>query len=187
MIRNYFARPLSLSLMTSLTVVTLLVSVAGAVTLRDGKTYFEKPPRLRSSTTTQDGSYIWGASYFFTVEIPEKAGEPLSKIVIVQETGQGQPQFNPDKAEVFEGTRENRGDRIKTQSIEMTEDPTTITVTFDPPVPPGKTVTLRLYPVRNPQVGGIYLYRVTAVPAGEQPHSQFLGFGRIRIVDRNRD
>jgi hypothetical protein len=178
---------LRLSIITFISVLILLIFSASAATLRDGKTYFEKPPRLTSSTTTQDGSYIWGASYFFTIDIPEKAGESLAKLVIVQETGQGQPQFNAKEAEIFEGTRKQAGDRLKFQSIEITEDPVTVTAIFDPPIPPGKTVTLRLYPVRNPQVGGIYLYGVTAFPPGEQAHGQFLGFGRIRIIDRDRD
>ncbi len=176
-----------LGITTFIAIITLSILAASAVTLRDGKTYFEKPPRLVSSTTTQDGSYIWGASYFFTIDIPEKAGEPLAKIMIQQETGQGQPQFNTKEAEIFEGTRKKQGNQLKFQSIEITEDPVTITATFDPPIPPGKTVTLRLYPVRNPQVGGSYLYGVTAFPPGEQAHGQFLGFGRIRIVDRDRD
>jgi Protein of unknown function (DUF2808) len=177
-----------LGLITFSIITSLSVFAATAVTLRDGKTYFTKPPRLTSSTTSQDGSYIWGASYYFTVEIPEKAGEPLAKLVIAQETGQGQPQFNAKEAEIFEGTRKNQGDRLKFQSIEISsENPVTITAIFDPPIPPGKTVTLRLYPVRNPQVGGAYLYSVTAFPAGEQAHGQFLGFGRIRIVDRDQD
>jgi Protein of unknown function (DUF2808) len=176
-----------LGLITFSIITSLSVFAATAVTLRDGKTYFSKPPRLTSSTTTQDGSYIWGASYYFTIAIPEKAGEPLAKLVITQETGQGQPQFNPKEVEIFEGTRKKQGDRLKLQSIAITENPVTITAVFDPPIPPGKTVTLRLYPVRNPEVGGAYLYGVTAFPAGEQPHGQFLGFGRIRIVDRDRD
>jgi hypothetical protein len=180
-------RNLRLSITTFITVFALFIFSATAVTLRDGKTYFEKPPRLISSTTTQDGSYIWGASYFFTVDIPEKAGEPLAKLVISQETGQGQPQFNAQAAEIFEGTRKKQGDRLQFQSIAITDNPVTVTAIFDPPIPPGKTVTIRLYPVRNPQVGGTYLYRVTAFPAGEEPHGQFLGFGRIRIIDRDRD
>jgi hypothetical protein len=184
---RYFRSHLRFSLSAVLTALILMGLSANAVTLRDGKTYFVKPPRLTSSTTTQDGSYIWGASYFFTVEIPEKAGEPLAKLVIVQETGQGQPQFNADKAEIFEGTRQQRGEQLQFQSIGITEDPVTVTATFDPPIPPGKTVTLRLYPVRNPQTGGSYLYGVTAFPPGDQSHGQFLGFGRIRIVDRDQD
>ncbi len=180
-------RSSQLGFITFSIIASLSVLSASAVTLRDGKTYFAKPPRLTSSTTSQNGSYIWGATYYFTVEIPAKAGEPLAKLVIIQETGQGQPQFKANEAEIFEGTRKHPGDRLKLQSIEISENPMTITAVFDPPIPPGKTVTLRLYPVRNPEVGGSYLYGVTAFPAGAQAHGQFLGFGRIRIVDRDQD
>lgn len=176
-----------LGILTFGLVTSLSIAAATAITLRDGKTYFSKPPRLISATTTQDGSYIWGASYYFTVEIPEKAGEPLAKLVIAQEMGQGQPKFNVREAEIFEGTRKKQGNRLKFHSIKISENPVTITATFDPPIPPGKTVTIHLYPVRNPQVGGSYLYGVTAFPAGAQAHGQFLGFGRIRIVERDQD
>jgi Protein of unknown function (DUF2808) len=182
---RHFRSNLRLSPTTVLIALIVISLSANAITLRDGKTYFVNPPRLINTATTQDGSYIWGASYFFTVEIPETAGEPLAKLVIVQETGQGRPQFNPDQAEIFEGTRQQRGKPLKLQAIKVTEDPVTVTATFDPPIPPGKTVTLRLYPVRNPQIGGSYLYGVTAFPPGEQAHDQFLGFGRLRIIDRD--
>lgn len=174
-----------LGIIACMATTSLSMLSATAITLYDGKTYFTKPPRLISSSTSQDGSYIWGASYYFTIEIPEQAGEPLAKLVIEQQAGQGQPQFSARDAEIFEGTRNQQGNRFKLQSIEIREDPVTISASFDPPIPPGKTVTLRLYPVRNPQIGGVYLYGVTAFPPGEQPYGHFLGFGRIRIVDQD--
>lgn len=174
-----------LGIIAGITTTSLSILSATAVTLHNGKTYFNKPPRLISSSTSQDGSYIWGTSYYFTIEIPEQAGEPLAKLVIEQQTGQGRPQFGTREAEIFEGTRNQQGDRFKLQSIEIREDPITISAIFDPPIPPGKTVTLRLYPVRNPEIGGLYLYGVTAFPPGEQPYGYFLGFGRIRIVDQD--
>ncbi|MEB3293929.1 MAG: DUF2808 domain-containing protein [Synechococcales bacterium] len=158
-----------------------------AVTLRDGKTYFLKPPRLLSSTTSQDGSFIWGASYHFTIRVPEGADEPLHKIVIEQQTGLGRPRFNANDAAAFEGTKAQRGQAVAFTLVETSRDPMVLTATFDPPIPPGKTITIRLFPVRNPEVGGVYLYGVTAFPPGEKPHGQFLGFGRIHIYDRDRD
>jgi Protein of unknown function (DUF2808) len=181
------SRFFKIALATLLITTSLSIVSATAVTLRDGITYFEKPPRLTSSTTTRNGSYIWGASYYFTVEIPKKSGEPLAKLVIEQQGGSGKPEFNVKDTEVFEGTQKKRGDRLTFKSIDIQDNPVSITAIFDPPIPPGKTITLRLYPVRNPQIGGIYLYGVTAFPAGEKPHGQFLGFGRIRILDRSRD
>jgi Protein of unknown function (DUF2808) len=158
-----------------------------AITLRDGVTYFLKPPQLLSSTTSQDGSFLWGASYYFTLRVPEGADESLQKVVIEQQEGLGRPQFNAKDTEAFEGTRKNQGKSIPMKLSETSRDPITLIATFDPPIKPGTTITIRLFPVRNPEVGGTYLYGITAFPKGEKSHGQFLGFGRIRIYDRNND
>jgi hypothetical protein len=61
-------------------------------------------------------------------------------------------------------------------------------VTFDPPVPPGKIITIGLRPTRNPLYDGVYLFRVTAFPPGEKATGQFLGFGRLQFyTDGNSD
>ncbi len=160
---------------------------AQAIRLADGTTYFANPPRLMTATTTQKGANSPGARYYFTLTIPENAGEPLQKVAIAQQQGIARPRFDLSRTDAFEGTRNRPAARLSLK--EVTIDPQTrgIKVTFDPPVPPGKTVTIRLYATRNPNVGGVYLYGVTAFPTGEKPHGQFLGFGRIQIYEGNND
>jgi Protein of unknown function (DUF2808) len=57
----------------------------------------------------------------------------------------------------------------------------TVSLIFDPPISPGRTITIGLKPWQNPTVEGVYLFGVTAFPAGEKAHSQFLGFGRLQF------
>ena len=160
---------------------------AHAITLSDGVTYFENPPRFLNATTSQDGTYIWGATYYFTISIPDNAGEPLKTIVIQQESGASRAVFDPNKVAAFEGTRDRSGEEIPIQDVSFDARSQAISVIFDPPIDPGTTVTIRFYPVRNPGIGGRYLYGITAFPLGEQPHGQFLGYGEISIHDSQED
>jgi Protein of unknown function (DUF2808) len=168
-------------------IVSIPKQQSNAVTLKDGTTYFLNPPRLVSSITSQAGTYIWGATYYFTLRIPDNAGEPLRKVVIEQEEGLGRPEFSARYTEAFEGDRTEIGKKVPLQQVMLDPNTRALTVLFDPPVSPGKTVTIRLYPVRNPNAAGTYLYGVTAFPVGEKPFGQFIGFGRIRIYDANVD
>ena len=59
----------------------------------------------------------------------------------------------------------------------------TITVIFDPPVPPGNTVSIGLKPVRNPDYGGVYQFGITAYPPGENSPGLYLGVGRLAIYE----
>ncbi|MGG6269339.1 DUF2808 domain-containing protein [Leptolyngbya sp. AN03gr2] len=165
----------------------LWVIATSAIELADGKTYFEKPPRLIGSTTSQNGTYIWGATYYFTVQLPDDAGEPLQKLKIQLQASPGRPFFNTSRTEAFEGKRKKPGKKLSLKDVKIDTQTQLVSVTFDPPVQPGSTVTVRIYPVRNPNAGGTYLYGVTAFPTGTQPAGQFLGFGRIRIYDREQD
>lgn len=164
-------------------IVGLMSSTAAAVQLANGKTYFEQPPRLEGATATHKTTYFWGSTYYFTLTVPDNAGEPLQTVMIAPEPGPDRARFNLKNTEAFE--RVGKGARTKLSIKEVTADPKTraISVTFDPPVAPGRTVTIGLYASRNPDVGGVYLYGVTAFPAGEQPSGQFLGYGRIQIYD----
>lgn len=158
-----------------------------AIELVDGTTYFLNPPRLLGAISSQDGTYIWGATYYFTLELPENAGEPLQKVAIVQEGGLGRPLFDASSTEAFEGTRNRLGKSLAIESVNLDPDVPALVVEFNPPIHPGKIVTIRLYPVRNPTVAGTYLYGVTAFPTGEKPFGQYLGVGQIRIYDSNLD
>lgn len=160
---------------------------APAITLSDGTTYFLNPPRLLAMRSSQEGTYIWNATYSITLLVPQNAGEPLQKLIITQRGGLGRPLFNPTNTEAFSGTPQKPGPPLPLGNVTLDPDGPILTVSFDPPVPPGTLVTLRLYPVRNPGVAGTYLYGITAFPSGETPFGQFIGIGQVRIYDSPLD
>ena len=142
-----------------------------ALTLRNGKTYFESVPTLLDAYTTQNGVNFSGASYFFNITVPNNAGVPLKKVEIKQFRAMDDVDLDFDRAEMG-------------QEISMDES-RKISVVFNPPIAPGESVSIRLRPVRNPRFGGVYLFGVTAFPQGEDPHGQFLGFGRLHFYDHD--
>lgn len=151
-----------------------------AVQLSDGTVHFVQPPRLLGATATQKSTYFPGSTYYFTLNLPENAGEPLQKVVIVQEPSPDRVRFNPNRTEAFVGKNE-RGTKLPIQNVTFDPKTRATTITFAPPVTPGQTMTIGLYAVRNPDISGAYLYGVTAFPAGEKSYGQFLGYGRIQI------
>ena len=150
------------------------------VMLRDRKVYFTQPPRLLRAVTTFKNVNVLGATYYFTINLPENAGESLQKVKINQHEGFDRIRFDLDDSYAFTGKPSNEGEKL---SLNITSDPElkTVSLKFNPPVSPGETFTIALKPVRNPAADGIYLFGVTAFPRGENSHGQFLGFGRFHF------
>jgi hypothetical protein len=154
-----------------------------AVLLR-GQVYFDRPPSLLTATTSERRVADSNASYYFTLNVPEDAGEPLQRVEIAQRDGSIRSrlvQFEADNTRAFVGTKRDRGDDLQLGETRYDRDSQTLTVIFDPPVPPNTTVTLELQPDRNPLRDGIYLFGVTAFPAGTDTYGQFLGYGRLHF------
>lgn len=167
------------------TTLALTVGIGGvtaeleAIQLRDSIVYFVQPPDLVEATTTFNSVNIWGATYYFTINLPENAGEPLQRVTITQKEGTDNIRFDLEDSRAFIGTRSDKGARLALGSV--TNEKKTVSVTFAPPVTPGQTVTIGLRPVHNPRSSGVYLFGVTAFPPGEKSHGQFLGFGRLHF------
>lgn len=162
-----------------------IVQPASSVTLSDGTVNFVGVPRLEEASTTFNQTYVWGATYYFTISIPEDAGEPLQRIAIAQTEGSDDIEFDLRESRAYEGTRRHRGNAIALLAATPKNNRQTLEITFDPPVSPGKTVTIALQPLQNPRYGGVYLFGVTAFPAGEKVRGQFLGFGRLHFYERD--
>ncbi|MBC7973250.1 MAG: DUF2808 domain-containing protein [Verrucomicrobia bacterium] len=171
------------ALALSLSMVGLVGVSAQAVKLSNGTTYFVQPPRLEGAVATQKSTRFWGSTYYFTLTLPANAGEPLQKLVISPQEAPDRVQFDVKQTEAFEGTFEREGTKLPLQTVTQDSKTQAITITFDPAIAAGKTVTIGLYANRNPDAGGAYLYGVTAFPPGEQAFGQFLGYGRIQIYD----
>lgn len=157
---------------------------AQSVQLADGTVAFVQPPRLLEARTTEKGVRTIGAKYYFTLGLPSDAGEPLQRVTITQRESPDVIRFSLDKTEAF--TDEDRDQQLALDEVTRDKETRTVTVTFNPPVPPGETVTIRLR-ARNPDVPGVYLFGVTAFPQGEKVSSQFLGFGRLQFYSGNGD
>ena len=164
------------------------VPLAGrAVQVADGTVYFDSPPRLEKAVTTIDSPRAFGATYYFTLTIPEDAGEPLGRLTVAQHEGFDEVRYRDEKTLAFEGDRWNRGEEVSLGLVASDRETNTISVRFDPPVEPGNRITVGLKPVRNPDLDGIYLFGVTAYPVGEKAHGQFLGFGRLHFYSNDSD
>jgi len=147
----------------------------------DGTVWFAKPPRLVSASTTFNTANAWGATYYFTISLPENAGEPLQRVTITQREGLDDIRFNLKRTYAFEGTGWREGKKLTLKEVSRDPDAGTVSVIFDPPVAPGKTVTVALNPVRNPFDPGVYLFGVRAFPAGEKAADLYLGVGRLHF------
>jgi len=176
-------RLISTSAAVALGIAGTLGSAAQAIQLADGTVYFAQPPRLLKATTTFNSARAWGATYYFTLQVPGNAGEPLQGLTIQQRQGPDTVQFDLDDTRAFE--TDNRNRKFTLGEVKRNRKERSVSLTFAPPIPPGKTVTIGLRPHYNPAVGGVYLFGVTAFPAGEKSHGQFLGFGRLHFYDRH--
>ena len=155
--------------------------LARSAQLRDGTVSFVQQPSLVEATTTQKSVNEWNATYYFTIDLPKDAGEPLQRVTINQHEGVDDIRFNLEDTRAFVGTRRHKGDNIPLGAVTRDRKTQTVTVIFDPPVAPGTTVTIGLRPVQNPFTSGVYLFGVKAFPAGEKPAGQFMGYGRLQF------
>ncbi|MBD2070889.1 DUF2808 domain-containing protein [Leptolyngbya sp. FACHB-671] len=164
----------------------ILSPTAQAVQLSDGRVYFERPPSLVDSGTTRNRVSAYNPTYYFTLEVPQDAGEPLGRIEIAQQDASNfvrRVEFEPEDSRAFIGTRGDRGEALTLGNVTADEGNQTVSITFDPPVPPGTVVTLGLKVERNPRSEGVYLFGVTAFPSGEAAYGQFLGYGRFNFYE----
>ncbi|MEH1789933.1 DUF2808 domain-containing protein [Nostoc sp.] len=163
-------------------------SIADAVTLSNGTLAqpavgiaFTEPPRLVSASTPYGTTSFPNTTYYFTLEVPATAGEPLQQVTFNQIQGTEDIKFNQKDTFAFEGTRNHQGSKLALKTVKGDDKQQTITVTFDTPIPPGKTVTIGLQTYENPFDDGVYLFGVKAFPSGEKTVGQFLGIGRFQF------
>jgi Protein of unknown function (DUF2808) len=162
------------------------VNLSQAAKVR-GTVYFNQPPRLVEAATTYNDVYVWGATYYFTVNVPDNAGEPLQKITLNQREGFDNIRYQLKDTYAFEGTRRSLGQKLALQDVNYQRQTRTVSLTFNPPISPGKTITIAMKPVQNPTVSGVYLFGVTAFPSGENSYGQFLGYGRLQFYSSGFD
>jgi Protein of unknown function (DUF2808) len=160
---------------------SLLDSPARAVRFSDGTIHFAGIPSLGKVSTTDNSAWAWGATYFFALQIPADSSEPLGRIELKKTEGLDSIDFNLKRT--FAYVNGDRHQTIDVRASNPAED--TLAIEFDPPVAPGTALTLGLRPYNNPRNGGVYLFGITAFPAGDKVSSQFIGHGRLQFYDRS--
>jgi hypothetical protein len=161
---------------------TFAIAPGEAGQLSSGQVFFDQAPRLVRAATSSSSSSA-PATYQFTLKVPENAGAPLQAVTIRQRENLETIEIDADESRAFEGDSFAGGPRLSLASVggpDLPEGETT--VMFDPPIEPGKTVTISLEAERNPLLGGIYLFGVTAYPTGDQTNGLFLGYGRLMFT-----
>ena len=179
-----YARPKAWGLATSLAMFMAIVlpsSQARSIQLADGTHYFVQVPQLGTVRAVYDDIRVPNVAYYFTVMVPPDAGEPLQRLTITQ-TGFDQIKYNVARTWAY--ANEQRQNRLPLSDVTVDRQGA-LTVNFASGVTPGTTVTVGLRSRRNPSTGGVYLFGVTAFPAGEKAYGQFLGYGRITFFDSN--
>lgn len=169
---------------------TLLVIGAGlsllpfsatyAVTKTDG-TMTLAQSRLVDTETTYIETSVREATYYFTLEVPATASQPLEQVTFTQRQGVETIRFDQKDSRAFEGTPDRKGQNLPVRLAASDRQNDTLTVTFDRPVPPGKTVTIALRPLRNPTYEGVYLFDLTGFPSPGQTNGQSIGVGRLQF------
>lgn len=170
-----------LALATGFMGLSLMGAPAVAVRFADGTVQFAGVPRLGKVSATDNQTWAWSATYLFTLQIPDDASEPLGRVMVRQEEGVDVVEFNLKRTYAY-----LNGDRRQTTAVEAVRaSPDTLDLTFNPPIPPGSTLTIGLRPYTNPRTGGVYLFGITTTPAGDKVRSQFIGYGRLQFYERS--
>ncbi len=162
---------------------TLLVLPANSEQIGNGKTFFDHAPRIIRATNTQPSPGAYG-EYQFTISLPKDAGEALEAVTIIQHDSLEKISFDVNKSYAFAGSSRNGGVSIPLANIGGTQpSDTEVTLVFDRPIVPGKTVTVVLSGV-NPNLAGIYEFDIIAYPVGENSPGLALGTVRINLPSR---
>jgi hypothetical protein len=175
-----FSKSCALSISSLLLSTVLGVSAPIAAVQASEPNFVHSPQLIRStSSSSYPGT---SAPYQFTLKVPENAGAPLKAVSIKQALSPEMIYFDPSQTRASQGERFAKGAVIPLASIGG-EEPADgeVTVVFDQPVQPGSTVTIALNAAQNPELGGTYLFGVTAYSVGDPTHGIPLGYGRLRF------
>jgi hypothetical protein len=150
-----------------------------AITLENRPTYFARPLDLVDVRVPNNAEFR-SSDYLFTIDVPAEAALPLQTVVFSQIEGADYPRYRDRRSYAYEN-----GDRQARLNLTARDDPQsrTLTVTFDPPVQPGRQITIALNARSNPQ-GGIYIYEITGTPPDIDGLGQRIGIGRLQFYER---
>lgn len=161
----------------------LLLLPSAAQQLQGGGVFLNPPWRVELisyDSTTWDPQ----PDYYFTVEVPADAGAPLGGLTIQQSRGSDWSfPYYVDRTSAFVGRPRAEGRKVPL-TVDFHQQQRRFEIRFDPPVPPGTTVTTVLKPWNNPDQADTYMFEVKAWPAGPNPTPSPLGYATLRIYNR---
>jgi hypothetical protein len=167
-------KTISTFLMASILLLNPQVSIAQTRNFFTGK-----PPTFVKATVPHD-TINWRLSwYYFTLNLPVDSSESLGKITITPGNNFSTIDFNLAETQAFMGQVNQRGEPINIQQVNQDEATQTIEVIFTEPIEPNTLFTVGLKARQNPNVEGVYLLRIHAFPAGENPVGLDLGVARL--------
>ena len=140
--------------------------------LKKPLSYFITLPQLLGAETTFYEVGFPNPTYFYYIQVPDRIGTGIKSIEILQEEGGEAIDYNPDRIVVKNLENIPIKTRIEGQKL---------TIDFAKPIELPQTITLSISPYQNPNLSGTYQFRVTALPGGESPRSQFLGYARFNF------
>ncbi|WP_287128794.1 DUF2808 domain-containing protein [Candidatus Cyanaurora vandensis] len=144
---------------------------------------FETALKLQPALALNDVTRYGPTSYQFNVAIPARVQTSLARLTITVPDDAVPFGINlPRPEEVLVYVPSNpgaTGPRSIGQQLPATISLRGRTVMVDFLSPPTGYITIEFQQMRNPEVSGVYLFEVQALPVGTQPISQFVGYGRI--------
>lgn len=138
-----------------------------------------KPPALVNASVPHSETNWRLPWYYFTLNLPAQTAQSLSKVTIKQGQNIEEIDFILEDTRAFQGDSHNKGEAITIQQVNQDPVSKTIEIVFDSPIPPGTLFTVGLRARKNPMNSGIYLFRILAFPAGDNPVAMDLGVGRL--------
>ncbi|BAC89255.1 DUF2808 domain-containing protein [Gloeobacter violaceus] len=163
---------MKLSLALSACALVLLSAAPLSAIVANGETFFSVVPKLTRAMTTNVSASYNTATYTFDVAVPSDSGEPLGGLIVGIPRRVRVP--DPGQIRVLSG-----GTSVPLQVESLSGQ--RLRLNLQKPVSPGQAVTIELSTMRNPRGGGTYLFEINAQPAGTNPFTYFLGFGRLEF------
>ena len=151
------------------------VQKIATIELQDRPTLFSYPLDVTNVRIPNNFQYR-RTDYRFTIDIPEAAEKPLKTVTFSQVEGADYPRFSERRSRAYEAGGQ---DEVLDISVSDDWDNRTVTVTFDPPIPPGRQITVALN-ASNPR-DGIYIYEVAAAPPDTEGLGQRIGIERLNF------
>ena len=154
-------------------------------------TAFATALKLARAEATYDRINFYPSAYQFAIRIPAAATQSLARVSITVPNEFGAFGVDMPKQENISAFIPTEPDAMRPQvaqrvlPTQINIDGRMVLIDFLEPIPADQTVTIQFALMRNPSLGGTYLFEVNAFPPGSKAVKQFVGYGRL-VFRENR-